>query len=132
MPGESDHLLDIPDKCAQTELGSFVVELTQTRQHCFHTTVFNNREDCRGHGRPGVRAVVRLAVDTSAPCNLSPCRETAAVGPFEHLDDALVVCLIKGYEYGFHTDAYLVDLAARSALRCFRRWFLIPRDAKTQ
>jgi hypothetical protein len=101
-PGFSDRLLYVPDKGSQTQLFGLQIHLVQRFKQGFYPVVFHDGDDGRAHGRPGVSAEMGVAGFASASLHLFDTREAATVEVGQGVCDAVMKCLVVGYEYCFH------------------------------
>lgn len=126
-----DLAVDGPDEGAEAELGTVGVEGAEAVEDGVDAAVVDHGEDGAGDRGPGVGAVVGLAVDAAATGDALPGGEAPAVAALEDVDDFIVVCLVVGYKDGFHCG-WVKGYLAASWRWSLRRWFLMPRRAKTQ
>lgn len=93
---------DGPLEGAEAELGGLFVEGFQTGHDVCGALVLDDGDDGRVLAGPGVGAEVRLAGVAATSVDDGPGGEATAVVALEHFNDAVVVGLVKSYQYCLH------------------------------
>ena len=98
-----DGLLYIPHISSEAKTLSLHVDAVQLGQQRVYLLVAHHSEDCRTHRGPCVATVVGLASLATASLYLREHGESTAVEVVEGEEYLLLICLIVGDKYGFHT-----------------------------
>lgn len=103
----SDGALHREDEGAKSQFGGRQVHLVQFVEDDIHAVLIDHGQDGRGNRGPGMGSVVRFAGLATASLHLSPTGEATAVEQMQHLNNSVIVSLIKGYKYRFHCSLFL-------------------------
>ena len=93
----SNHFLNPPTKSPQTQIWGLEVFFVQLVEDAVHSIVGDDADDGVVQGRPGVRAVVRLASLAAVAFDFIPLGEALHAIVVQRLGDFVVVGLVVCY-----------------------------------
>ena len=99
MRSQLYRLLNVPDKCPETELLSLLVHLMECIEQRIYFSFVYNSNNSRAHAGPCMTAIVRLTRLAATSLHLLPLAESTATLAVEQRHATLKECLVECYKY---------------------------------